>query len=103
MNLKIKALIACGGGIATSTFAAEEIKRIAKELGVDIEIVKSRIVDVPAMAKDFDICFVTSGYSQVIDCPLVRVNGLITGINEEAATAEIQTALLQVNQKLNDQ
>ena len=55
------------------------------------------------MAKDFDICFVTSGYSQVIDCPLVRVNGLITGINEEATTAEIQTALLQVNQKLNDQ
>ena len=101
--MKIKALIACGGGVATSTFAAEEIKRIAKELGVDIEIVTARIVDVPAVAKEVDLWCGTSGSSQVIDCPLVRVNGLITGINEEATTAEIQTALLQVNQKLNDQ
>lgn len=91
--MKVKALIACGGGIATSTFAAEEISRIAREAGVDVEIVKSRIVDVPAMAKDFDVCFVTSGYKQSIDCPLVRVNGLITGIGEEETVVEIRDAL----------
>ena len=91
--MKVKALIACGGGIATSTFAAEEISRIASECSVDVQIVKSRIVDVPAMAKDFDVCFVTSGYAQAIDCPLVRVNGLITGIGEEETIAEIRKAL----------
>ena len=91
--MKVKALIACGGGIATSTFAAEEISRIAKESGIDVEIVNARIVDVPAMAKDFDVCFVTSSYAQSIDCPLVRVNGLITGIGEEETIAEIRNAL----------
>ena len=45
------------------------------------------------MAKDFDVCFVTSSYAQSIDCPLVRVNGLITGIGEEETIAEIRNAL----------
>lgn len=101
--MKVKALIACGGGIATSTFAAEEIKRIAKEAGVDADIVKTRIVDVPAVAKDFDVCFVTSSYSQQIDCPLVRVNGLITGINEEETIETIRLALIEASKRQTSQ
>ena len=34
----VRALVACGGGIATSTFAAAEIAKIAKDAGLPVEI-----------------------------------------------------------------
>ena len=76
-------LLACGGGIATSTYAANEIAKIAKENNVSIKITKSPLQNVPAIAKDYDICFTTSKYSKDVGKEIVQVNGLITGIGED--------------------
>lgn len=80
---ELNVLVACGGGIATSTYAANEIAKIAKENNVSIKITKSPLQNVPAIAKDYDICFTTSKYSKDVGKEIVQVNGLITGIGED--------------------
>lgn len=98
---KIKVLIACGGGIATSTFAAAEIADLAKEAGVEASITKESLQNVPALAKDYDVCFVTSKYAQDVGAPIIQVNALITGIGEDEVREEIKQALKEINEKIN--
>ena len=43
---ELRVLVACGGGIATSTFAATEIAKIAKEHKIPVSISKSPLQDV---------------------------------------------------------
>lgn len=93
----LKVLIACGGGIATSSYAAAEIKKIADEANVKIEIHKDRILNIPSEAKNYDLCCVTSKYAQNISTPLVQVDGLITGINEEKVREKIKNKLLELS------
>lgn len=97
--MAVKVMIACGSGIATSAYAAEEILKIAKEIGVEIDVHKDRIQNVPSSAKDYDICFVTSNFKQDVGTKLVKVNGLISGINEDAVIEEVKAALLEAAAK----
>ena len=80
---ELRVLVACGGGIATSTFAATENAKIAKEHKIPVSISKSPLQDVEAIAKDFDICFTTTKFSKEVGTEIVGVNGLITGIGED--------------------
>lgn len=98
---KVNVLVSCGGGIATSTFAANEIEKIAKDINVDIVITKHPLTDVPAIAKEYDVCYVTSKYAQDIGTPIIQVNGLITGIGEEEAVEEICRSLREISAKIN--
>lgn len=98
---KVKVLVACGGGIATSTFAAAEIEKLAEDVQVPVDITKHPLADVPAVAKEYDICFVTSKYSQDIGTPIIQVNGLITGIGEEEVIEKIKKSLMEVNEQIN--
>ena len=100
---KIRVLVACGGGIATSTFAAEEIKKIAKDIDIPIDIIKHPLADVQAIGKEFDVCFVTSKYSREIGCEVISVGGLITGLDEEGAIRKIKDALSRANDRVNHQ
>lgn len=54
---ELRVLVACGGGIATSTFAATEIAKIAKEHKIPVSISKSPLQDVEAIAKRFRYLF----------------------------------------------
>lgn len=96
---ELNVLVACGGGIATSTYAANEIAKIAKENKVPIKITKSPLQNVPAIAKDYDICFTTSKYSQDVGKEIVQVNGLITGIGEDEVIELIAERLKALSSK----
>ncbi|MGX8701674.1 PTS sugar transporter subunit IIB [Caproiciproducens sp.] len=92
----VNVLVACGGGIATSTFAATEISRIAKNAGIPVNVSKAPLRDVPAIAKEYDVCFTTSKYSQDAGTRIVQVGGLITGIGEEETVEEIKHVLTEL-------
>ena len=74
---KVKVLVACGGGIATSSFAAMEIEALAKEVNVQVEIHKERIVNAPSVANDYDLMCVTSRFNQDLKPKIIQVGGLI--------------------------
>ena len=54
-----------------------------------------------ANAADYDICFVTSNFKQDVGTKLVRVDGLISGINEDAVIEDVKAALLEAAAKYN--
>lgn len=95
----IHILVACGGGIATSTFAATEIESIAKEVGVPVKITKGQIINVPANAKNYDLCCVTSKFNQDIGTRLIQVGALITGFNEEKVKKLIAETLIELSKE----
>ena len=92
----VKILIACGGGIATSSYAAAEIEKIAKDAGVNVDIHKDRIMNVQANSRNYDFCCVTSKFANDVGAPLIQVNGLITGINEDKVRNEIKNKLIEL-------
>lgn len=95
---KVKVLVACGGGIATSSFAAMEIETIAKEANVLVDIHKEKIVNAVSVANDYDLMCVTSRFNQDLKPKIIQVGGLISGINEDKVRKEIKDTLIELSQ-----
>ncbi len=93
---KVRVLVACGGGIATSSFAAMIIEELAKEVNVQIEIHKEKIVDALLEANQYDMLCVTSRLNQNLQTRIIQVGGLISGINEDKVKETIKQNLIEL-------
>jgi PTS system galactitol-specific IIB component len=98
----VKILIACGGGIATSSYASVEVEKICKDAGIEATITKGKILDVPSSSKNFDICLVTSKYLQEVNCPLFSISALITGIGADELKKDITKTLKEIYKQINN-
>lgn len=95
----VKAVVACGGGIATSTYVEQEILEIARKNGIDCKVTKSMLINLPAIGKEYDVCFTSSRYNEDIGIPIYSVTGVITGIREDETREEILKALRDADEK----
>lgn len=89
MKKPIEILVACGSGIASSSVAAEEVKKICGEAGIAVNVHKGTVQTIQSSSKHMDIVMTTSNYRGALDCPLIKVFGLISGIGKEQVAAEI--------------
>ncbi|MBQ9480364.1 MAG: PTS sugar transporter subunit IIB [Selenomonadaceae bacterium] len=96
MACKLKVLVACGSGVATSTIAQEAVKGIAKDAGVDIEVIKATIAEVPSKQANVDVVFTTANYRKPLDKPHLSVFGLVSGVNEDATKKKVAELLKKV-------
>lgn len=87
--LMIRGLVACGSGIATSTVAQEAVKKILTEAGFDVNLTKGNLTEIPQKQNGVDIIFVTSNYDQPVKVPVIKVFGLISGINKDKIKDQI--------------
>ncbi len=85
----IRGLVACGSGIATSTVAQEAVKKILTEAGFDVNLTKGNLTEIPQKQNGVDIIFVTSNYDQPVKVPVIKVFGLISGINKDKIKDQI--------------
>lgn len=92
----LKVLVACGSGVATSTIAQEAVKKIAKEIGVPIEVQKATIAEVPTKQATVDVVFTTANYRKPLDTPHLSVFGLVSGVNEAKTKADVAEMLQKV-------
>ncbi len=95
----VRILVACGSGIATSTVAQEAIKKILAEVKIPVNLLKSTIAEIPKKQKDVDIVMVTSNYTKPLDIPVIKVFGLISGINKEKIKQEIIAICSEIEAK----
>ncbi len=95
----VKILVACGSGIATSTVAQEAIKKILAEANIPATMLKSTITEIPKKQKDVDVVMVTSNYTKMLDIPVIKVFGLISGINKEKIKQEIISVCSEIEAK----
>lgn len=88
---KIRILVACGTGVATSTICAERIREICSDHGIDhIKIDQCTITEVSNRFHGVDIIVTTSNYANSdIDKPIINASSLITGINEEKVIKDL--------------
>ncbi len=96
---ELKVLVACGGGIVTSTYVSSEIEEIARKVNVKAHVTKTQLMNLPAVAKDYDVVFVASKYHEDIGVPVYSATGVVTGINEEEERENIQKVLIALSQQ----
>lgn len=93
---RVRILIACGSGIATSTVAQERVKEILAEEAIPAAITKGTVGQVESLQDSVDLILVTTRYNRPLDKPVVSVFGLISGINEEQTVADVVAACRKV-------
>lgn len=80
-----KVIVACGGAVATSTMAAEEIKELCEDNNVDIEIVQCRVNEIDTYISD-DVIFIctTAKVDRTFgELPLFHGMPFISGVGAE--------------------
>ena len=97
MGKIVKIFIACGSGIATSTVAEREIKRIAANLGVRIRTSKGTIGEIPGKQLGVDLICTTANYRMELKKPSCVVGGLVSGIKKAQTEAEVERLLIELS------
>lgn len=93
---EVKVMVACGSGVATSTIAQEEVKKIAQEAGVQVKILKGTIAEVPAKQADVDLVLTTANYRKPLEKPYMSVFGLVSGVGADKVRKELAALLKKI-------
>ena len=93
-NEKKVVLVACGTGIATSTVVNTALENLAKENGLQVEIIQCKMMEVPGYADRADLLITTT----VVDKDQYKfqvINGrpFLTGMGLDKVKAEILAEL----------
>jgi PTS system galactitol-specific IIB component len=98
----IKILVACGGGIATSSIAAAIVQEVCEEAGVKAQIQKSNILSVPAKAKDVDVALFTARYKNPLPCRSMIITSFITNTGISKTKEQLRELLLEIEKEINN-
>ena len=93
-NDKKVVLVACGTGIATSTVVNTALENLAKDNGLQIEIIQCKMMEVPGYADRADLLITTT----VVDkdqykFPVINGRPFLTGMCLDKVKAEILAEL----------
>lgn len=92
--MKRKVIVACGGAVATSTMAAEEIKALCAEHRIPLELVQCRVSEIETYMDGADlICTTARVDRQFGDIPLVHGMPFISGVGMDALRTRILAIL----------
>lgn len=93
---KVRVLVACGSGVATSTVAKNAVQELADKAGIPIQIYKSTIAEVPAKQGDVDVVLTTANYRKKLDKPYMSVFPLISGVGADNCGKKLTDLLTKV-------
>ncbi|MDO5055606.1 PTS galactitol transporter subunit IIB [Pasteurella oralis] len=92
--MKKKVIVACGGAVATSTLAAEEIKELCAENDIELELVQCRINEIASYIDGVDLICTTSKVTQDFgDIPLVHGMPFVSGVGIDELKEKITNIL----------
>ncbi|GKX57373.1 PTS galactitol transporter subunit IIB [Leminorella grimontii] len=88
--MKRKVIVACGGAVATSTLAAEEIKELCEAHNINLEIIQCRVNEIDTYKDDVDMICTTAKVTQTFgDIPLVHGMPFVSGVGMDALKEKI--------------
>ncbi|MWP49315.1 MULTISPECIES: PTS galactitol transporter subunit IIB [unclassified Gilliamella] len=92
--MKKKIIVACGGAVATSTLAADEIKELCNENNIELDLVQCRINEISTFIDDVDLICTTAKMDQTFDdIPIVHGMPFVSGVGIEQLKAKILSIL----------
>ncbi|BBE75572.1 MULTISPECIES: PTS galactitol transporter subunit IIB [Enterobacteriaceae] len=93
--MKRKIIVACGGAVATSTMAAEEIKELCEANNISVELVQCRVNEIETYMDGVDLICTTAKVDRTFgDIPVVHGMPFISGVGIEALQQKILTILV---------
>lgn len=92
--MKRKIIVACGGAVATSTMAAEEIKDLCEENNIQLDIVQCRVNEIETYLDGVDLICTTARVEREFgNIPVVHGMPFISGVGIDALKEKILTIL----------
>jgi PTS system galactitol-specific IIB component len=93
----VKVVVACGGGVFTTSIVTEKIDEILKEEQIAHVITPHKLVEIPEI-EDEDLIVVTSKTSAVNNAgiPVMLGSALFTGVDEAAFTEEFVAKIKEI-------
>lgn len=88
-----KIIVACGGAIATSTVAADAIRELCKNNGIQADVVQMRVIEIANNLDGVDLVVTTMRIKPDFDVPYVNGMAFLTGINKDATEEKILSYL----------
>lgn len=90
-------VVVCGAGFATSTAGENEVKKAAKEVGVQVKLVKRRATELKTVLSTMkpDFFLLMTPVTTELNAPKVNGVPFISGIGKDEAMEEIKELLRQ--------
>ncbi|MBO1306404.1 PTS sugar transporter subunit IIB [Enterococcus sp. 669A] len=96
MKRKVKVLVACGAGIATSTVVMKKVEDLFARNDIPAEIIQIKIAEAAAKQDEADILISTTMLPTEYSIPAIKAMAFLTGINTEKVENEILEAVKAV-------
>ena len=90
---KVRVLISCGSGVATSTVIANRVRDVCESNGYSVNIEQVKIVEVEKRAPQFDLIVSSAQVPADVKTPSVMAINYLSGINKEQTDQEILDVL----------
>ena len=88
-----KVIVACGGGIATSTLIADKVHQILDEAGINYRLTQTTLSELVYEVSDANLIVTSMKVESDFGVPTISGAGFLTGINEEAIKEQIINAV----------
>ncbi len=92
--MKKKVIVACGGAVATSTIAANQVVELCKQNGIDVEICQIRISEIESNLSGAVLIVPTSKVKRDYGIPVITGMPFISGVG----MVKTESAILKVLQ-----
>ncbi|MBF0777951.1 PTS sugar transporter subunit IIB [Streptococcus cuniculi] len=89
---KLKVLVACGAGIATSTVVMKRVEDLFKSNNIDVDIIQIKIAEAKAREADADMLITTTLLLGEFSIPAIKAMGYLTGINADKVDEQVLEA-----------
>ncbi len=86
---KLKILVVCGTGIATSTVVSRKLEEKLSERGYEVETRQCKASEVESNLEGIDIIVATTPVPENLGVPVVRTLAFLTGVGEDEAIEEV--------------
>lgn len=89
---KLKVLVACGAGIATSTVVMKRVEDLFKNNNIDVDIIQIKIAEAKSRESEADMLITTTLLPTEFTIPAIKAMGYLTGINADKVDEQVLEA-----------
>ena len=98
---KVKILVVCGSGVATSMHAAYKLQQYFDEENISVHIDGAGNNELEGRAPSYDIILSTTMVTADINKPVFNAIALLTGIGEKELAAEVIAKVKEIMEENN--
>lgn len=97
----VRLVVACGGGIFTTTLVSDQVKEILKKAGIQHTVTPAKLTEIAGIS-DADLIIVTGKYgtktNNVANIPIIVGMSLLTGIGKDEFAVDLVKRVKEIEE-----